>query len=794
MKEKCSHCHLEFDSSVLFDREIDGNSYKFCCKGCEGVFILLHSSGLDSFYDKLGKNRLEPPKEKLSDTAPFDTQTYKSQYIREKDGLYETSLIIEGIHCAACVWLNEKVLHRQDGIIEANINYTNNKATILWEPSKIKLSKIIEIIRSIGYDAKPYNPLTQERGADSLRKEYYTKMIVAVFCTMNIMWVAIPLYLGYFGGMRADIKHILHFAEFVLATPALFYSGQIFFKGAWVGLKNRFINMDLLVISGASLVYFYSIYAAITGAGETYFESGTMIITFVLIGKFLEVRGKKSAVDTIDKLNSQIPTEVAVIKDGERLVKSPQEVIVGDIVELKAGEKVMFDGVVISGESAFDQSSISGESIPISKSVGDSVISGSLNTENSILYEVKKSFQDSTLYQIIHMVESALNKKPNIENFANSLSQSFSVAILSIAILSFLGWYFYSGEFEKSFIIAVSVVVIACPCALALATPIASLVGLSSALDRGVVFKEARSLETLAKADVLLLDKTGTITEGKPKVVNGTLYEDFDKSLLYSLLQKSNHPIAKSVSEHLGKQSGAELENFKEIKAKGLIAEQGGKRLFGGNIAFLKEQGVKISHESENSIFAYAIDGKLVALYELLDTPRVGAKEALKRIAEMGIKIIMLTGDNYKTAKKIAIDVGDIEFYSELDPLQKAQKVDELRAHGRVVAMAGDGINDTLALSKSDISVSMGSGADIAVSVGDIVLLNESPKSLYEAFNISRRTLNNIKQNLAISLIYNLVTIPVAIAGYVIPVIAAGLMSLSSILVVLNSLRIKKNA
>lgn len=790
MKIACSHCHLEFEKEALFEREIDGKKYYFCCKGCEGVFMLLHSQNLDSFYERLGKNRLEPPKENLGDTSRFDTESYKREFIRQKGEFFETSLIIEGIHCAACVWLNEKILYKQEGIIEANINYTNNKATIIWDPKKIKLSRIIEVIRSIGYDAKPYNPLYQEKSANLLRRDYYTKMIVALFCTMNIMWVAIPLYLGYFSGMKPEIKDILHFAEFVLATPALFYSGQIFFKGAWVGLKNRFINMDLLVISGATLVYFYSIYAAISGVGETYFESSTMIITFVLIGKFLEVRGKKSAADTIDRLNSQIPSEIVVLIDNNRIIKTPEEVEIGDLIELKAGEKAVIDGVIIKGESSFDESSLSGESLPVTKKIGDEVVSGTINQESTIIYKATKSFSNSTLYRLISLIEESLTKKPDIENLANLLSERFAITILSISLLTFFGWYLTTGVFEKSFITAISVLIVACPCALALATPIASLVGLSSALERGVIFKESRMLEKLAKIDTLLVDKTGTLTVGKPIVIKEELFFEFDKALLYSLLVKTNHPIAKGVLEYLGKMDESEVIDFKEIKSKGISGVVNGYELCGGNLDFMRENGIEIALSPSSSVFYFAINKRLVAVYELEDRLKDGAKEAIDKIKALGINIIILSGDNQNSVQKVAKELEISEYKSNLKPLDKASFLDELHSKNKIVAFAGDGINDTLALSRSDCAIAMGNGTDIAISVGDVVILDDSLRGLADSLIISKRTLKNIKQNLAISFFYNVIAIPVAVAGYVIPVIAAAFMSLSSVAVVLNSLRI----
>ena len=790
-KVRCDHCHLEFDEDVMIK---DGEHY-FCCKGCQGVFHLLKAEGLDSFYEKLGDTKLEPAKEIKDDLEKFDLEGFIKRYVKVRDdGLYEINLIIEGIHCAACVWLNEKVLHKLPGVIEASINYTNNKAKVIWDPEEVKLSKIIETIRSIGYNAYPYDPTLQEERATKQRRDYYARILLAVFATMNIMWIAIAQYVGFFTGMRSDIKNILNIAEFALATPTLFYSGWVFFKGAYYGIKNRFINMDFLVASGATLTYLYSIYAMATKSGEVYFDSVTMIITFVLVGKYLEVLSKKQAVDTVDSLLGSLPTEVKVIKDGQKALVSVENVMVGDVIEIKAGEKVVIDGVIVSGEGSFDESSLTGESEPVFKRVGDEVLSGSVLLDSLIRYKATKEFSTSLISNIATLLEDAVVKKPRIEQLANSISGYFSLIVLTLALLTFAGWYWYVGEFEKALIVAVSVIVIACPCALGLATPMATLVGLGEALKRGILFKEASFLETMAKANVLVLDKTGTITKGRPSVVAEERLEAFNESIVYTLTEHSNHPISKGVWEYL-KQKGdvqlLEIRDMQEIKAKGIRAIIDGKEVIGGNAKFLQESGIQIDYKGEYSIFAVAIDKKLVVIYELSDEIREQAAYAIGKIKELGLDVWMLTGDNEKAAKKVAKEVGIEHFKAKLLPQQKSAFIDELHKKGKTVIMAGDGINDAIALACSDIAIAMGSGADIALSVSDVVLLDEKPIKIYEAIVISKRVFRAVKENLGLSFLYNIVALPLAIMGYINPLFAALAMSLSSLTVVGNSFRIK---
>ncbi len=793
----CTHCNLTFSEEIMITEKEHDKTLSFCCKGCQGVYHLLNAEGLDSFYDKLGDTTLQPASQSSDDLEKFDLEGFKNKYIRiDEDGLYEISLIIEGIHCSACVWLNEKVLHKTDGIMEASINYSNNKAKIIWDPTVLKLSQIIETIRSIGYNAYPYDPKLQEERAIKTRKTYYTRILVAVFGSMNIMWLAVAHYAGYFSGIQQSFKDILNVAEFVLATPVLFYSGWIFFKGAYYGYKNHIVNMDTLVASGALSAYIYSIYAMITQRGEVYFDSVVMIITFVLVGKYLEVLSKKHAVDTLDGLMGSTPTEVTTVKEGVKSLVSIENIMVGDEIELKPGEKVVIDGEITWGEGSFDESSLTGENEPVYKKKQDNILSGSLCLDSVIRYSATKDVSNSMLTSIVNLLEDSLTKKPRLEQLANTISGYFSTIILIIALLTFIGWYFWVESFEQALIVGISVIVIACPCALGLATPMATLVGISIAAKRGILFKEAALLETMAKSDILALDKTGTITEGQPSVVKADIRENFDPSLLYALVNTSNHPISKGLVAYLDANyeniKDLTLTNIRSIEAKGLHATHKGQNLIGGNAKLLQASNISVSANTENTLFFFAVDNILVAHFELTDTIRKGAKEAIQNIQNLGVKVVMLTGDHEQSAQKVASQVGISEVHAKLLPGDKAAIIDQYHKEGHVVVMAGDGINDTVALASSDIAIAMGNGADIAISVSDVVLLDEKPASIYESYKLSQRTYSAVKENLGFSLLYNVVAVPLAVMGFVTPLVAALSMSLSSLVVVGNSLRIKR--
>ena len=806
IKIECNHCHLSFDEKIM----IKENDLNFCCGGCQSVYHILKSENLDSFYEKLGNKTIKAPLQVSNDDlAKFDSENFLNSYTTiTKDGFVQIDLILEGIHCAACVWLNEKVLYDTKGVIEANINFTTNKARVVFNSDILKLSDIIKKIRSVGYNAYAYDSSIADKEASKAKQDYFVRIMVAVVCTMNIMMLSVAKYTGFFTGMSLEVKNMIHLAEFILATPVLFFSGFVFYKGAYFGLKNRIVNMDLLVSSGATMTYVYSLFVLFGAKGESYFDSVAMIITFVLIGKYLEVIGKKSAIDTLDKIKSTLPLEAIVVKDGKKETKALNLVQVGDLIELKIGEKVPVDGKIISGNASFDESSLTGESIPVYKKTGDNIFSGTVILDSTILFEVVKDFKNSTFSSIVTLLEDSLNSKPKIQTLANKISRRFSLIILSIAFITFLVWYYFGldlgfyfegvNQFERSFITAISVVVIACPCALALATPMASLVGISELAKKSLLFKEAKFIETIANATTVVFDKTGTLTKGELEVSFVEFFNKDERSinLLYSLLDSSNHPVSIAVKRYIKENfevSNVSLEDIKNIEAKGLSARYENIEILGGNEALLKEFDVKINIHlnSKFTQYLFCIDKKIVANFELKDELKDDAKELIEYLKEQNIESIMLTGDNNFVASSIAKELEISNYKANLTPKDKADFIKDLKNSGKTVVMVGDGVNDSVALASSDVAIAMGNSADVSMMVSDVVMLNSKLKSLKDAFIISKKTYKHIKQNLAFSLIYNTITIPIAAAGFIIPLFAALSMSLSSLVVVLNSLRIK---
>ena len=793
---QCTHCQLEFDENVMITEEENPNVY-FCCNGCQGVYHLLKDDGLDSFYEKIGNNKIAPPMQVESDSSNFDMESFKQRYIKTTtEGFSSVDLVIEGIHCAACIWLNEKVLANTDGIVDASINFTNNKAKIIWDEEAIPLSKVIDTIRSIGYNAYPYDRSVEDVKATKNKKDYFMRMAIAIFASMNIMMIDVAKYAGFFTGMKDETLHLVHIAEFIFSTPVLFYSGWIFFKGAYFGLKNKIVNMDLLVSAGATLTYIYSLFVLLGGRGHSYFDSVAMIITFVLVGKYLEVIGKKNAVDTMDKIRSQVPHEATLVKDGVKSVVTLDAIEVGDIIEVKRGEKATVDGLLIGSDGTFDESSLTGESLPVEKKAGSLIYSGTINSGKVIRYSATKNYANSTLSNIVTLLEDALASKPEIEDTTNELSKYFSITILILSIITFAGWYWYGGDFEEALIVAISVIVIACPCALALATPIASLIGISWAAEKGLLFKEAKFIETFSKANIVVLDKTGTITEGKLEVKNviGEMNTEY-LPLLYALSDGSTHPVSLAIKNYLEENFNdieyLELKDIEQIEGKGVQAFYNNQKLLGGNGRLLQEMGISFTFDSPYTLYHFAIDNSVICSFELDDKLKEGIRELITYLNDINIDVIMATGDNEKVASRVANSIGLKKYESELTPIEKADYIKKLQINGKKVVMIGDGINDALALSYADVAIAMGNGADVALAVSDVVILNNSLQAIKDSFVISKRTFKFIKQNLALSLIYNVITIPIAMAGYVIPLVAALSMSLSSLLVVGNSMRIK---
>ena len=781
---KCSHCRLDFDERQMLEKD----GHFFCCTGCEAVFELVQSKGLGNFYERLGKNSLEPVNFKQN-LGVFDS------FVRPtNEGFSEIHLVIDGIFCAACVWLNEKILIEEQGVIEASVNPLTHKARVVFDERQVSLKRILTLIQSIGYKPSAYDPLKQEQKALSTKREFYSKLVVAVACVMNVMWIAVAKYAGFFSLMDAQTKDILNFAEFVLASPVLFYTGSAFYKNAYFSLKHGQISMDFLVIFGASLAYAYSLWAMFSRGGEVYFDSVAMIICFVFVGKYLEVLVKKHATDTMDGLNDFLKGEILVFNGKEFAPKDAYAVQVGDIIQLKTGDKILIDGVCVRGEASIDSSSLSGESEPVLVQAGTNINSACVVLDGSVEYRALKPYAESKLSQIISLLE--LSQKPKIQSLVAQIAVYFSRTVLAVALLCFCFWYFVreSGA-EFALINAISVLIIACPCALALATPVSNLIALFQALKLKVLFKSSDKIEDLSKCDFAVFDKTGVLTDFKLKIARYELNQKANLNELFAFIGLSNHPVSASIREFLQEKvrdkKHLEFSAVKEVRAKGISARLKNDEFIGGNAQFLQECGIKMSQKFSDTHFVFAKNGEILAHFEFESVLRAGASELVSYLKKIKMPIKMLTGDNEKAAQKVASKLGITDFTAFCLPENKMQFVTTLSQKHKVL-MVGDGVNDALALQNAAVAVSLKQGADLAAQNSDIILLKNDLHALEQAIRLSKKTFIIIKQNLAFSLCYNALTIPLAFVGLINPLVAAASMSLSSVVVILNALRIRR--
>ncbi|WP_235852548.1 heavy metal translocating P-type ATPase [Helicobacter vulpis] len=704
------------------------------------------------------------------------------------------ALILENIHCAACIWLIEHVLLKQEGVESVQVNYTTHRAYVHFDPQVIALSKVLHTIEQVGYHARIFDPKVHEKDAKKQHYRHYVALVVGIFSTMNVMWIAIANYAGYFSGMDASMGFKLNIASWILSSLTLFITGAGFLKGAFYGLKNGFFGMDLSVSLGALTTYIYSIYATFH-AQEPYFESVSMIITLVFISKFLELKAKHRANALLDGLQDSLNVQVLLLREKEggeieRCMMPPDQIQIGDRIEVLSGESVLLDGVLESAHAQVNTQIVNGEIAPLSLHANDPILSGYTNAGARFIYRVHTPFKQSFLSQMVQLVQKSFTQKPQIQLHADKLAHRFTQAVLGIALVSLLGWGFLGGVWERALVISVSVLIIACPCAFALATPIALVLGVNRAFKQGVLCKQAACLETLAKVTRVFVDKTGTLTMPSLQVQDYQVYADYNPHWLLSLITHNSHPISKGVGtwiqENLNAQASVPLESLAQEEG-GLRGVIQGHVLLGGSVDYLRAQGVQIA-QPEGSHFAYSVDGELKALFILHAPLKPDSLESVQALQKMGLEVEILSGDASAQARHIAQTLG-ITCHAPLSPHQKLTHVQDALARGEMVAMVGDGANDAPALAQSQVSLCMYEGHDLSLLHSDVILLDTSFKSVYNAFSIAKQAHSRVRQNLCISALYNALLIPCAVCGLVNPPLAALSMSLSSLLVVGNSFR-----
>ncbi|GAA9825271.1 heavy metal translocating P-type ATPase [Helicobacter pylori] len=777
---KCSHCQLEFKESELFKEVIHHKELYFCCTGCARVYALLLDLNLESFYDKLNDSTLAP-------VTPQDSMSALEleQALEENNkGDFILNLLLEKTHCNACLWLNQKVLERLGGVKKVSVNFTTHHLQIVFDKS-LNPKEIVQKIESLGYGAKIYNAKNYTLKAQKEQRSYLLTLSVGFFATMNLMFIAIAKYASYGAGMDKLMQRNLDLVSLFLSLLVLVVVGRFFIKGAFYGLKNGVLGMDLSVSFGALSAFVYSLYAMLVSQ-ETYFEASSTILTLVFGSKFLELKARLFANEKCLALESHEIHSVIVVENGKQIEKHPKDVAIGSVVWVPSGAKIALDGVLLNSTSV-DASLISGEFKPLELEVNDQILGGYVNAGVPFSYQVSADFQNSRLSSLLETLKKSFLEKPLIESSANKIADIFSKAVLFLAFISFLLWQFdLGGNFEKALMVCISVLVISCPCAFALATPIALVIGVFK--NPLIVFKEALFLETLAKVKKIFIDKTGTLTQKEVLLKEKIIYEEFDERLLKSLLKTREHLAHSAILKSLDSDE-VSLEKI-EFFAHGLKANYHNETLLVGSLKFLNAMGVNIkAKESANIMVGFAKNKTLCALFILEERLKNNAKEVVQFLQNKGLELEILSGDNESSVKECAKKLGISNYHANLTPEDKAQIISSYKG---VCAMIGDGNNDALALKQASVSLGFEKSA-LSKSACDILLLEEDLSLLKKAFDNAQKVYQVVLQNIVLSLIYNAILIPVAMLGYINPLIASLSMSASSLLVVLNSLRLKRS-
>ncbi len=803
----CFHCGLPVAPEADYRARLDGAERRFCCFGCQSVCCAIFEAGLQGYYQRTPEGTLlGPPPEPPKDIEIYDLDEVQQEFVTCSGDVRDIHLLVEGIHCAACVWLIERGLQRVPGVLSANVNLAAKRLHLRWDNQRTRLSDVIHALARIGYAAVPYDPESAEGSIKKANRAMLYRLFFAGFAMMNMLWISIALYSG---ANRDEFRDFFHWAGLALATPTLLYAGYPFYKGALGGLRGGWLTMDLPIAIGLSVTYAYSAYITVTASrsGEVYFDTVTNLIFVILIGRYLEGMFRHQAVSATKRLLELQPRAAIVIHDDEEKMTPIRGVKPGDRVLIKPGYKVPVDGIVLEGHSAVDESMLSGESAPVSKSVGAQVYAGTLNTNGALLVEVRTLLQETTLAKIIRLVEEAQSSKAPIQRLADSIVPWFVLVTLVCATLTFLFWN--GKDFEIALMAATSVLIITCPCALGMATPMSIAVASGLGARHGILIKNGLVLETLSRVNHFVFDKTGTLTEGRMSVAQlhvapGVTKQEALRNAA-ALERYSEHSVAKAIVAEAAAQQlnyrDMPVTGFHAIAGLGVEAGVDGKTVLLGSAEWLKRRGITLNaelqaqaHELEAQAMScvhVAMGGAHLAVFALADKLRGDARQLIDELRAAGIAMTLLSGDRKPVAEAIARQLGGMEVIAEVLPQDKDQVIRQLQRHGAVVAMVGDGINDAPALIRADVGIALGSGTDVSVESADIVLMHNELNKVRQATLLSRRTLRTIKQNIGLSFVYNVIMVPLAMMALVTPLIAAITMPLSSLAVIGNAARIR---
>lgn len=785
----------------------DGGELYFCCSGCHSVYHFVKDGGLEKFYE-LRKDYIPGKIKKVKVTDDLFKDDIK--VIDEKT--LELPIFVSDIRCAACIWLIENSISKLNGVKYVRVNYATHKMVVHYDSSLIDLNTILSTITNLGYCPIPSSLSSTNSIIEEEKRNYFIKFGVASFFSMQIMLYSVALYAGYFQGISQNLKNMFTFITFLLATPVIFYSGKPFFINSIKSLKNRTLNMDILIFMGSFFAYSYSIYAMFSGK-EVYFDSSAMIITLILLGRFIESSIKLKASKEMLLLKSLQPLQVKKVyfldEDLENItgeVHKIDDLKVGDLIIVYEGETVPVDGIVVKGVSDIDEAMLTGESIPVTKSIGNMVFSGTRNISGKIVIRAEKDFKSSTVSKIIEAIEKAQNATFKTQKAVDKIISIFVPSIIFISFVTFFIWFYMSGDFELSIINAVSVLVISCPCALGIATPLALMISTNIAARNGIIVKNGDIIEDIRGIKDIFFDKTGTLTEGKLTISNIVSFNNFDINYVISyaasLERHSDHPIAKGLLDYYE----GELKNiksFKEIPGNGIEGiTYDNKTIYVGNIELMKKNGIELDErvlnlmaleQSKGQIIIFvAINGEIAGMISFKDKIKPNVKDIFEKLLLKGYNLYILTGDSEKSTYTTLSNIKDYaKIFTSLTPFEKAEIIKNFIQDGRKNIFVGDGINDAPSIKSASVGIAIGTGSELSIETSDAVIMNSNIETFLKFLNLVRFTNYTIKTNLFWAFIYNIVMIPLAATGHIHPIISAGFMSISSIIVVLNSVGLR---
>ncbi len=808
---RCDHCLAAFpDAEALLER--DGEVERlFCCAGCLGVWRLVREEGLGRFYEERRWEASGLPAAVRPGAAPLaDLSAYRP--VVAADGSAEIDVAIEGIRCASCIWLNERVLQRTPGVLAARVNYATHRARIRYYPATIALPAVLSRVQAAGYVPHPWVESEQARARDQEVRDLLIRVGTAWFLASQLMIYSAALYAGYFQGMDRTTRSLLEWISIGLAAPVLFSAGAPFWRSTLNGLRHGRFNMDSLVVLGSGAALAYSVWQALRG-GEVWSDTAAMIPTLVLTGRYVEARARRAASEAVARLATLRPREALLVTAGEdgtplRRRVPIEQVRVGDRIEVVPGERIPLDGRVVEGRSEADEGLVTGESRPVAKFAGEPVIGGSINLAGALSVEVTRVGADTLLAGIIRAVEEAQAEKPRLQALADRAVGVFVPVVLLLGAATLAGHLWLGASAERALLHAIAVVVIACPCALGLATPVAVLLAAGLASARGLLVKGGDALEAAGRATEVVLDKTGTVTRGRPALRRLVALGGGDEQALLRLAaaleRRSEHHVGRAVVEAARQLPAApepKVAAFRVVPGRGVAALVDGAAVLVGSRAFLAEEGVETGEveaalaagpEGEGDTVAWlAVGGRAEALLVVADPIREEAPRTLAALAGLGLGVTIVSGDARATTAAVAGRLG-LPFEAERTPQEKRALVAARQAAGARVLMVGDGINDAPALTQADAGVAMGRGTDVTMESADAVLVRDDLSLLPDLILLGRRATGIIKQNVFWAFFYNVVAIPLAVVGVLHPIVGAAAMAASSAFVVTNSLRLRR--